>query len=79
MKHSINNFIFESPDVCLDAYRTKNNGLLTAEQFSGFRWVSLDKLEIVNINSQSLFEFQTLSFWFQFEMLTNRDRGVLAD
>ena len=31
------------------------------------------------IKSQSLFEFQTLSFWFQFEILTNRDREVLAD
>ena len=51
-------FIFDSPDVVkeyaredgtrvrLDAYRTKNNGLLTAEQFSGFRWVSISKTEI---------------------------------
>jgi len=57
-------FIFETPDVVkeylredgtsvrLDAYKTsKNQELTSIGQFTGLRWVSLGKPEIVNVNS----------------------------
>jgi len=85
-------FIFETPDVVkeyvrddgmkirLDAYKTKNNAaLLEQQQFSGLRWFSLGQPEIVKINTQTMFEFTKLSFNLQFEMLTNRDKELLAD
>jgi hypothetical protein len=86
-------FIFETPDVVkvyvrddgtnvrLDAYKTaKNEALMSSGQFSDLRWVSFGKPEIVKLNNQNLFNFQSkLSFSLYFEMLTNRDKEVLAD
>ncbi len=85
-------YIFDTPDVVkeytredgsrvrLDAYQTKNNnGLMQSGQYSGLRWFSLGQPEIVKVNPQSMFGFQKLSFWLEFEMLTNRDKEVLAD
>jgi hypothetical protein len=88
-------FIFETPDVVkeylredgtsvrLDAYKTsKNQELTSIGQFTGLRWVSLGKPEILNVNSnQGLFiDFQNkITFSFTFKMLTNRDKEVLAD
>jgi hypothetical protein len=87
------NFIFESPNVVkeytredgtsvkLDAYKTsQNEALTTSGQFSGLRWVSIGKPEIVKTNDQGLFQMQNkISFSLRFEMLTNRDKEVLAD
>jgi len=87
-------YVFDTPDVVkeyvredgtrvrLYAYRTKNNDkLLEKKEYKGLRWVSLGKPEIVKLdNSASLFNTQNkLSFSFHFEMLTNRDKEVLAD
>jgi len=86
-------FIFETPDVVkvyvrddgtsvrLDAYKTaKNEALMSSGQFSDLRWVSFGKPEIVKLNNQNLFNFQSkISFSLYFEMLTNRDKEVLAD
>jgi microcystin-dependent protein len=86
-------FVFDTPDVVkeyvredgsrvrLDAYRTKNNdALLTSGQFSGLRWVSLGKPELVKLTDQDLFDFQNkLTFSLHFGMLTNIDKEVLAD
>ena len=85
-------YIFDTPDVIkeyvrddgtkvrLDAYQTKNNaGLMQSGQFSGLRWFSLGQPEIVKVNQQSMFGFNKLSFWLEFEMLTNRDKEVLSD
>ena len=86
-------FVFDLPDIIkeyvrddgtrvrLDAYRTKNNdALLTSGQFSGMRWMSLGQPELVKLENQDLFDFQNkLSFSLHFEMLTNRDKEVLAD
>jgi len=85
-------FIFETPDVIkeyvredgmkvrLDAFKTKNNAaLLEQGQLSGLRWFSLGQPEIVKMNAQNMFEFIELSFYLQFEMLTNRDKKLLAD
>ena len=85
-------FIFDTPDVVveyyrengvkirLDAYQTKNNiALQQAGQFSGLRWFSLGQPELVNISKESVFGFQKISFWLEFEMLTKRDEEVLAD
>jgi len=85
-------YIFDTPDIVkeyirddgikvrLDAYKTKNNAeLMQSNQFSGLRWFSLGQPEIVKINQQSIFGFQKLSFWLEFEMLTSRDKEVLAD
>jgi hypothetical protein len=52
---------------------------MQSNQFSGLRWFSLGQPEIVKINQQSIFGFQKLSFWLEFEMLTSRDKEVLAD
>jgi len=94
MESKASDFIFETPDVVkeynrddgtrvrLDAYKTaKNEALMTSGQFSGFRWVSFGKPEIVKMNNnQGLFQMQSkLSFSLYFEMLTNRDKEVLAD
>jgi hypothetical protein len=86
-------FIFETSDVIkeyvrddgtrvrLDAYKTeKNEALMSSQQYKGLRWVSFGKPEIVKINNQDLFQMQSkVSFSLYFEMLTNRDKEVLAD
>jgi hypothetical protein len=85
-------FIFETPDVTkeyerevgkkvrLDAYRTaKNEALMASGQFSELRWVSFGKPEIVLMDDKGLFQMSKPSFSLNFEMLTNRDKEVLAD
>jgi hypothetical protein len=86
-------FIFETPDVVkdyvrddgtrvrLNAYKTsKNQALMDNQKFTDLRWVSFGKPEIVKMNNnQGLFQMAKLSFSLYFEMLTNRDKEVLAD
>ncbi len=53
---------------------------MNSGQFTGMRWISLSKPEIAKLVNQDLFDFQNkLAFSFHFEMLTNRDKEVLAD
>jgi hypothetical protein len=93
MAKSATEFVFTIPDVVkeylrddgtrvrLNAYKTSNNDQLLSEQkYSAFKWVSLGQPELVKFNDQSLFQFNVpTTFSLYFEMLTNRDREVLAD
>jgi hypothetical protein len=93
MAKSANEFVFTIPDVVkeylrddgtrvrLNAYKTSNNDQLLSEQkYSAFKWVSLGQPELVKFNDQSLFQLNVpTTFSLYFEMLTNRDREVLAD
>jgi hypothetical protein len=93
MAKSANEFVFTTPDVVkeylrddgkrirLNAYKTSNNDQLLSEQkYSAFKWVSLGQPELVKFNDKSLFQLdQPITFSLYFEMLTNRDREVLAN
>ncbi len=67
--------------VRLNAYKTSNNDQLLSEQkYSALKWVSLGQPELVKFNDKSLFQLdQPITFSLYFEMLTNRDREVLAN
>jgi len=93
MDKSATEFIFTTPDVVkeylrddgtrvrLNAYKTSNNDQLLSEQkYSALKWVSLGQPQLVRFNDQSLFQLNVpTTFSLYFEMLTNRDREVLAN
>jgi hypothetical protein len=86
-------FVFTTPDVVkeylrddgtrvrLNAYKTSNNDQLLSEQkYSALKWVSLGQPQLVRFNDQNLFQLNVpTTFSLYFEMLTNRDREVLAN